>query len=138
MNNLTSSIYMARSIILSSLIASAGFLSFPSVSMADREELYRNCAELQKHINDNNPTLTVRGFQRVQMIRRNLDYEKYIILCNGGIIVDRKVGTICRGYIGYSYARIVAGSDYYVRWGKANGLPNEGDTGVENYCRLIK
>jgi hypothetical protein len=107
-------------------------------AMADREEFYRNCAELQKHINDYNPTLTVKGFERVSMERRYLDYEVRTVFCNGGIITDREVGTVCRGYIGYSFSRIGGGANYYVRWGKTNGLPNFGDTGVERYCRLIK
>jgi hypothetical protein len=128
----------ARMAILSSLTVSFSFLALPSPSMADREYVYRNCAELQKVINDYNPRLTVKGFERVQMKRRNADYEKYMVFCNGGIIVDREVGTICNGYIGYSFSRIGGGADYYVRWGRTDGSPNFNDTGVEKYCRLIK
>jgi hypothetical protein len=129
-----------RTVFLSSLIVSAGFLSLPSSSMADEQKFYRNCAELQKVINGRNPTLTLRGFERVQMMRRNLtDYAgNYILLCNSGTIIDREEGTICRGYIGYSYAPHVSGADYYARWGKADGTPNINDTGQEKYCRRIK
>jgi hypothetical protein len=137
MNKLTSSVYMARTIILSSLMASAGFLSLPSPSRADREVLYRNCAELQKHLNDNNPGLTVKNFEKVQMMRRTVGYEKYMIFCNGGIVIDKRIGTICRGYIGYSFSRIGGGSDHYATWGKTNGLPNFNDVGADNYCRRI-
>jgi hypothetical protein len=138
MNKLISPVYMAQTIILSSLIASLGLLSLPSLSMADREEFYRNCAELQKHLNDYNPRLTIKGFEKVRMMRRSVGYENYVIFCNGGIVVDRELGTICRGYIGYSFSRIGGGADYYARWGQTNGSPNFNDTGAEKYCRLIK
>ena len=138
MNKLTSSGYMARTIVLSSFMASVGSPLLPLPSMADEQKFYRNCAQLQKHLNDNNPELTVKGFEKAKMIRRDLNAEKYIVFCNGGIITDRNEGTICRGYIAYSYARIVAGADHYARWGKTNGLPNLYDTGKENYCRWLK
>jgi hypothetical protein len=128
----------ARMAILSSLTVSFSFLALPSPSMADREYVYRNCAELQKVINDYNPRLTVSKFEKVKMVRRSLGYESYTIFCNSGIIVDREVGTVCRGYIGYSFSRIGGGADYYVRWGRTDGSPNFNDTGVEKYCRLIK
>jgi hypothetical protein len=129
---------LSQTVFLASLTTILGFLALPLPSMADREYVYRNCAELQKDMNDHNPQLTLKGFEKVQMRRRNLDYEQYMVFCNGGIIVNRELGTICRGYIGYSYARIVAGADYYARWGETDGLPNFGDTGIENYCRWIK
>jgi hypothetical protein len=142
MNKLISFIYTAQTIISCSLIASAGFLFLPSPSIAEeipgREKAYRNCAELQKHLNDNNPGDKYEGFEKAKMMRRNLDYEKYIIFCNGGIVTDASEGTICRGYIAYSYAGIPATARYYARWGQTKGLPNDSDTGQKYYCRWIK
>jgi hypothetical protein len=134
---MTLSVCVIRTIILSSLIASAGFLSLPSPSVADREEVYRNCAQLQKHLNDNNPELTVRGFEKTRMMRRNSDYEKYTVYCNGGIVIDRGEGTICRGYIGYFLSRIGGRSYHYADWGETDGLSNNHDTGRNRYCRRI-
>jgi hypothetical protein len=138
MNKVTKTIYITRTIILSSLIASSGCLSLPSPSIAAREYFYKNCAELQKVVNDYNPGLTVKGFEKINMERRYLDYETRIVFCNGGIIINRELGTVCRGYIAYSFARYAGAAHYYSRWGKTEGLPNDGDTGVEKYCRLIK
>jgi hypothetical protein len=130
--------YKARMIILYSLTVILGLLASPSSSMADREYIYRNCAELQKVMNDHNPELTLKGFEKVKMMKRITGYEKYMVFCNGGIVVDKEVGTICRGYIGYSFSRIGGGADYYARWGETNGSPNFNDTDAEKYCRLIK
>jgi hypothetical protein len=136
MNNITKA---TRTIILSSLTTSLGFLFLSSPSMADQEVLYANCAELQKVMNDYSQGKRYKGFEKVQMMRRNLTYGgKYILICNGGTIIDRGEGTICHGYIGYSYAPIVAGADYYASWGKSDGTPNTYDTGKGNYCRSIK
>jgi hypothetical protein len=132
------SILLNRTIILSLLTASLGLLILPTPLIADREYIYKNCAELQKDMNDHNPTLTLKGFEKIRMTRRSLGYESYTIFCNGGIVIDREVNTICRGYIGYSFSRIGGGADYYARWGKTDGSPNFNDTGAEKYCRLIK
>jgi hypothetical protein len=127
-------------IVLSSLIASLGFLATPKPSIADREILYKNCAGLQKVMNDYNPGHKYKGFEKVKMTRRNYydGSEQYMVFCNGGIVIDREAGTICRGYIAYSFARIAAIARYYSDWGETNGLPNNSDTGKGNYCRLIK
>jgi hypothetical protein len=140
MNKLISSVYVTQTIVLSLLIASAGFISFPSPSKAQitgPEVLYRNCAELQKHLNENNPGDRYEGFEKVKMIRRKLGYSKYTVFCNGGIVTDGAEGTICRGYIGYSFSPIGGAAHYYAAWGKTNGLPNFNDTGKGNYCRRI-
>jgi hypothetical protein len=115
-----------------------GILNLSSPSIADQEHFYKNCAELQKVINSRNPNLTLKSFEKVKMMRRSLGYENYTIFCNGGVIVNREVGTIRRGYIGYSFSRIGGGADYYADWGETNGSPNFNDTGAERYCRLIK
>ncbi len=139
MNKLTASVYLAQTIILSSLITSLGLLSLPLPSMADQEEFYRNCSELQKRLNErNNPRKKYGGFEKIKMMKRITGYEKYMVFCNGGVIVDREVGTICRGYIGYSFSRIGGGAHYYSAWGETKGVPNFNDTGVEKYCQLIK
>jgi hypothetical protein len=138
MNRTTKPAHVVRKVIISLLTANLGLLILPSSSIAAREYFYKDCAELQKVINDYNPTLTVKGFEKVSMKRRYLDYEVRMVFCNGGIIIDREVGTVCRGYIGYSFSRIGGGANYYVRWGRTEGLPNDGDTGAEKYCRLIK
>ena len=130
--------YVARIIILSSLTVGLGILSLSSPLIADQESFYRNCAELQKVINSRNPYLTLKRFEKVKMMRRSLGYENYTIFCNGGTIINREVGTVCRGYIGYSFSRIGGGADYYAAWGETNGSPNFNDTGAEKYCRLIK
>jgi hypothetical protein len=132
--------YTIRAVFLSSLISGAGFLSLSSSSMADEQKFYRNCSELQKVINSRNPALTLKGFEKVQMMRRNLtDYAgHYVLFCNGGTIIDREEGTICRGYIGYSYAPHASSANYYAEWGKTDGTPNGNDTGQEKYCRRIK
>ena len=128
-----------RVAIISSLTASLGYLSLPLPSMAigDREEIYENCAELQKHLNDNNPGLIVRGFEKVRMVRRNVDYEAYKVFCNGGIVTTRETGgiKICRGHIAYSYHRVVSDANYYASWGNTSDLPNINDTGEWRYCK---
>jgi hypothetical protein len=129
---------IARTIILALVAANLGVLFLPSSSMADREYFYKNCAELQKVMNDYSRGKKYEGFEKVKMMKRITGYEKYMVFCNGGIIVDREVGTICRGYIGYSFSRIGGGADYYAAWGETRGVPNFNDTGAEKYCRLIK
>jgi hypothetical protein len=126
-----------RMIIISSLIASLGFLTLPLPSTADREYIYKNCAQLQKIMNEYNPGAKFEGFENVKMMRRTLGYEKYMIFCNGGIITDGSEGTICNGYIGYSFSRIGGGAQYYGTWGRTNGLPNFNDNDKGNYCRWI-
>jgi hypothetical protein len=131
------SISITRVMILTSMTVGLELIASPS--MADKEHVYRSCAELQKVMNDHNPELTLKGFEKVQMMRRNYDgTEQYMVFCNGGIVIDKEAGTVCRGYIGYSFARIAGIADYYARWGKTRGLPNFNDTGVEKYCRLMK
>jgi hypothetical protein len=126
-----------RTIILSLLTVSLGFLASPPPSIADREVFYSNCAELQKVMNDYNPGYKYEGFGKVKMIRRNADYGKYIVFCNGGIVIDREEGTICSGYIAYSFSRVGGAAHYYSRWGRTEGLPNDNDTGRNRYCRRI-
>jgi hypothetical protein len=138
MNKLKLSFHLTQNIILFSLMASVEFMFTPLPSVANREVRYRNCAELQKHLNDNNPQLTIKRFENIKMVRRVLGYQKYTVFCNGGIVIDRELGTICRGYIGYSSSPIGGGDDHYATWGETNGSPNFNDTGAEKYCRLIK
>jgi hypothetical protein len=130
--------YIARTIILSSLTASLGILNLPSPSMAAIEEIYRNCAELQKVISDRNPGDRYQGFERATMMRQNFEHGQYAVFCNGGIIKDITQGTICRGYIAYSFHPIPSVSHYYARWGRIEGAPNFNDTGQDSYCKRIK
>jgi hypothetical protein len=140
MNKLTSPIHITQTILLSSLIASVGFLSLPSLSVA--EEVYRNCAQLQKHLNENNPGLIVKGFERVKMRRQNTDQfqRSYMVFCNGGIVIDRRQGegTMCRGHIAYYFSYIRNDEDHIASWGITDGSPNEHETDKEKYCRRIK
>lgn len=139
-NEVKRPVHVIRTIILSLLTTSLGSLFLPSPSMADREYFYRNCAELQKVMSDHNPSEKYEGFEKVKMRRRNLIHEAYIVYCNGGFHTTKsRSGTmICRGYIAYSFNPIPAVANYYARWGRTEGLPNDNDIGQEKYCRLIK
>jgi hypothetical protein len=142
MNKLISPLHMTRNIVLPALIAIAEFLSLPSLSMSQMpgsEKFYKSCAELQKHLNDNNPGEKYEGFEKAKMGRKYFDYEIRMVFCNGGIITDRNEGTVCRGYIAYSYARVAGTARYYGSWGTIRGeKTNLYDTDKGNYCRLIK
>jgi hypothetical protein len=130
--------YIIRTVILSSLTASLGILNLTSPSIADQEVIYRNCAELQKVISNRNPGDRYQGFEKSKMMRQNYEHGQYMVFCNGGIIRDRAEGTICRGYIAYSFHPIPSVSHYYARWGRTEGPPNFNDTGQDRYCRRIQ
>jgi hypothetical protein len=123
-------------------IVSLGFLASPLQSIAYvmriPEVNYRNCARLQEDMNSHNRGRVYKGFERSELMRRGYDENAYIVYCNGGVIVNRVNGTICRGYIAYGYSPSVGESEYYGAWGWANGSSNSLDTGKERYCRRLK
>jgi hypothetical protein len=130
-------------LILSASVTISGFLSIQSSSMAIVEQgpevIHRSCTQLQKSLNDrSNPDIEYKGFEKSVMGRRKLTIAgKYVIFCNGGIVTDRTDGTICRGYIGYSYSYVASRGVYYGDWGQVNGEPNFNDTDQGKYCRWI-
>ncbi len=123
-------------IIISSLTANLGFLALPS--MADREYFYKNCAELQKAMNDYNPGDKYEGFEKVRMMRKKTGFEQYIVFCNGGIVKDGTEKTICRGYIAYAFARVPATARYFTSWGTMREESNLYDADQGKYCRRVK
>ncbi len=78
MNKIALPVCKIWTIILSSLTISLGFSSLPSPSIAAREVFYKNCAELQKVMNDYNPGDRYEGFERAVMMRRNYEHEQHI------------------------------------------------------------
>jgi hypothetical protein len=142
MNKSRLSSYTFCSVILSLLAANSISLCFPLLSIAYEvygpEKHYRSCAQLQKRINDNNPTRTVKGFERAELMRKTLAENAYVVYCNGGTIINRDNGTVCRGYIGYGYSPSAGTAGYYGSWGWTDGFPNDADTGKERYCRKLK
>jgi hypothetical protein len=144
MNKLKLSICTFCHTALLSLVASLGSLSFPIPSVASGEIIgpevhYKSCAQLQKRMNDvNNPDAEIRGFEKVRLLKRMYAEQKYLVYCNGGIIVNREERTICRGYIGYSYAPTSGVAYYYGDWGRIGASPNYHDNNKGDYCKRIK
>jgi hypothetical protein len=105
--------------------------------MRTRRIDYGNCSELQKDMNSHNRGGTFKGFERSELMRRNYSESgTFMVYCNGGVIVNRVNGTICYGYIAYSY--FPGESEYYGSWGWTDGSSNSADTGKERYCRRLK
>jgi hypothetical protein len=134
---------IARRLALFSPITIAGFLLVPSSSMAivelGSENVHRNCAQLQRSLNDrSNPNVEYKGFEKKVMGRRQVTIAgRYIVFCNGGIVIDKTDGTICNGYIGYSYSYVERRGEYYGDWGRSYGTGNFNDTDQGKYCRWI-
>jgi hypothetical protein len=140
MNKLASSVHTTNKIAFSLFVLISGllFLPFPSAARVGRaEKHYTNCAQLQKHLNDNNKD-EFKGFEKAKMMRQTYVENRYMVYCNGGVIIDRKEKTVCRGYIGYSYAPKDGISVYYADWGWTNGSPNDADSGEERYCQKLR
>jgi hypothetical protein len=139
MSKLKSPICKTRNVVLGSLIASISLLlPFPLAAEVGRPEVqYKSCAQLQKHLNDNNND-EFKGFERAKLMMRTYVEHRYMLYCNGGVIIDRDEKTICRGYIGYSYAPKSGVTVYYGSWGWTDGSPNNADSGKERYCRRLK
>jgi hypothetical protein len=132
----------SRYIFLPLSIVSSFSLVFPSSSMAYEiygpEIRYRSCAQLQKRMNDNNPDKILKGFERAEMVRKNFAEEMRTVYCNGGIIINRANGTVCRGYIAYGYSPESGTAAYFGDWGWLDGSPNNGQTDKDRYCRRLK
>jgi hypothetical protein len=132
-----------RCAVLPLLIVSLDFLVYPSSSIANEvygpEINYRNCSQLQKYVNNNDPkNRVVRGFEKAELKSTMLVENQYAVYCNGGIIVNSSKKTVCYGYIAYTYSHLSGSAHYYVGWGQINGSPNFNDTGKERYCRRLK
>jgi hypothetical protein len=146
MSILTLSTRIAHSIMLLSPITITGLLFSPSSSIAGREiapeVVHRNCAQLQRTMNNrNNPDYEYKGFEKVKMRRQTITIAgRYVVTCNGGTIIDRTDGTICNGYIAYAYTPTEGLADFYADWGRAyDGIAGNlnNTTGQEKYCRWI-
>jgi hypothetical protein len=143
MEELKSSFCIVRNLILSSSTIIVGFLFVQSSSMAivelGPEVVHRSCVQLQKSLNDrSNPDVEYKGFEKKVMQRRQLTVAgRYAVFCNGGIVIDKTDGTVCRGYVGYSYSCVAGRGEYYGDWGIANGTGNFNDTDQGKYCRWI-
>jgi hypothetical protein len=132
----------ARNAIASLLIVSSEFLigAVPSTAfeVTEPEIYFRSCTQLQARLNErNNPRKEYRRFEKSKLIRENSLYDNgmYILSCNGGIVVDRTQNTVCRGYIAYSWAPIVATARYYAYWGNSR-LGDDGSD-INDYCRPL-
>jgi hypothetical protein len=143
MGKLKSFFCVVRSLVLFSPITIAGFLFTSSSSMAivelRPEVVHRSCAQLQRSLNDrSNPDVECKSFEKKVMGRRQLTIAgRHIVFCNGGIVIDKTDGTICSGYVGYSYSYVERRGVYYGDWGRLNGTPNLNDTDQGRYCRWI-
>jgi hypothetical protein len=114
--------------------------SLPSIAYVMRNGRvdYESCSRLQEDMNSHNRGGTFKGFEKSKLVRRGYDKQAYMVYCNGGVIVNRVNGTICRGYIAYGYSPSSGESEYYGAWGWTDGSFNEGDTGKEHYCRKLR
>jgi hypothetical protein len=128
------------SLLMIDLILSLFSLPSTAYEVYGPEIRYGSCAQLQGGINNYNRNRgrTYKGFEKAGLMRRSYAEYTYMVYCNGGIIVNREKGTICRGYIGYSYSRLEGTATYYGSWGWTDGSPNDADSGRERYCRKLK
>jgi hypothetical protein len=139
MNKLNLPIYMSCYAMLFPSIISLLF-PLPSIAYVMRipEVNYKSCSRLQEDMNNHNRGETFKGFERSKLMRRGYDENAYMVYCNGGVMVNRVTGIICRGYIAYGYSPSVGESEYYRSWGWTDGSSNSLDTGKERYCRKLK
>jgi hypothetical protein len=132
----------SASTFLSLLVMSLGILSFSSSStrseIREPEMRYRNCAQLQKRMNDNNPHIKFRSFEGAILGRRMYADNVYMVYCNNGAMVNTEKRIMCKGYIGYSYDPTIGTAEYYGSWGWTDGTPNGADGDKGHYCRKIK
>jgi hypothetical protein len=140
MSKQTPYIHIARSIALSSLMASTVFMNELSSSIAQEvkgpQVIYGNCASIQRYLNSTNKaSQQYRGFEKSKLNQVYYNNEEYMIFCNGGTVIDGEENLICRGYIGYSWSGYTHTARYYGHWGWTNGFRNDGS--IKKNCRQM-
>jgi hypothetical protein len=143
MNKIKLYTYVFCQVTLCSMIGNLWFMFFPSASRSGDvygpEIKYRSCSQLQKKMNvRNNPNFVYRGFETAALTLRTRAEQAYFVYCNGGKIIDKEEGTVCSGYIAYTYSPELGIAQYFGDWGRTDGSPNGADSGKERYCRRLK